>query len=341
MRNLFLFFISVAIIALGLFSIIVEMTISEADQEKNTAEEATLGESTPDKSIPNESISNEISQVVPFELTVKPEVSYPGDTVLVQASQEGWITFNGKLYKLHEGPAGYLTFLPIPIDQKPSELVIQWTPLEKGVLSVKNEVDLKESEESDASKATLTIKEKSFSTQYLTVKKEQEEMRRDTKRIEEDQKKVSQALSSPIEEPLFSGGFLQPLEGRVSTMFGHTRYVNGEFSSRHLAIDIAAPEGTPIIAPANGKVVLAEPLYLSGNRVIIDHGIELYTSFSHLSRLDVQVGDEVEKGDIIGLVGSTGFSTGPHLHHAVYVHGYAVNPELFFGSDPFEWEVID
>ena len=120
-------------------------------------------------------------------------------------------------------------------------------------------------------------------------------------------------------------------------MYGYTRYINGVLDSTHLAMDIAATMGTPILAPNHGRIVLAAELYLSGNIIIIDHGGNLHTSFSHLSKLNVSVGEYVKKGDIIGWVGSTGFSTGPHLHHAVYVHGYPVNPEQFFGANPLSW----
>ncbi len=337
MRKSILVFIVTAIIALGIFGISGRFTSTQPPDQQETeiiTIEADHEETVkPTKPVEPIEAQEPVPQIKPIQLSVKPTVSYPGDTVFVQASQDGMITFNGKEYKLSSASSGHITFLPISIDQKPSELVIQWIPTEQSEATEEIDEDISK----DSRQTKVTIKEKSFSTQYLIVTEEQEKMRRNTKKIEEDQKKFWKALSNPIEEPQFSGAFLQPLEGRFSTMFGYTRYVNGVLSSRHLAIDIAAPDGTPIIAPANGKVVLAESLYLSGNRVIIEHGIELYTYFSNLSRLDVQVGDEVKKGDVIGLVGSTGFSTGPHLHHAVYVHGYAINPELFFGSNPFEW----
>lgn len=272
-----------------------------------------------------------ISQTISApKLTVRPTISYPGDTVLVQASQPGMIEFNGTNYRLHPEKEGYILFLPISIEQTPGEIDLFYHQEQK-----------QEPENSvfnpNTIKAKIEIKEKAFSTQYLEVTSEQQEMYKNTEKINQDRKKVEKALSNPIEEPYFSGKFVQPLEGRISTMYGYSRYINGELDSRHLAIDIAAPEGTPILAPNNGKVVLADYLYLSGNRVIIDHGSYLFSSFSHLIKLNVQTGDTVKKGDIIGWVGSTGFSTGPHLHHAMYVHGFAVNPELFFGSDPFSW----
>lgn len=283
--------------------------------------------------------TNPVGQtIIPFNfqdikqpsISVKPSVSYPGDTILIEASAEGFIEFNGKGYKLSPSQNCYLVFLPISIDQKPGEYPIYFLPENKNNLM--NEFMLP-----NIAFAMVAIKEKEFSTQYLQVTKLQEEMYYNYEKIVEDRKKFNAAMSQSTVNPLFNGSFLQPLHGRVSTMYGYTRYINGVLDSRHLAIDIASPEGTPIIAPNNGNVVLADFLYLSGNRVIIDHGANLFSSFSHMSKLNVKVGNQVKKGDIIGWVGSTGFSTGPHLHHAFYVHGEAVNPELFFGMNPFNW----
>jgi len=165
-----------------------------------------------------------------------------------------------------------------------------------------------------------------------------EAMRRNTERIEADQKKVNEARSRSAETFLFDSPFLKPIEGRLSTPYGYTRYINGKLSSTHNAIDLAAPEGTPIAATNDGVVVLAEELYLTGLTIYIDHGMGLFSQYAHLSELHVSAGDTVKKGDVIGLVGSTGFSTGPHLHFTFWVHNTPANPDLFFDTTPFRWE---
>ncbi len=261
---------------------------------------------------------------------VRPKISYPGDVVIVQATQAGLINFNGKEYRLHPSGDEFLVFLPIPIDHKPGDVDVFFHP-------ESNPIDSARVMSLSRTLFTVTIYSKKFSTQYLEVTNSQQEMVQNHKKIAEDHEKVQKALSKPIKEALFKGTFTQALKGKITTMFGYTRYVNGTLDSKHLAIDIAAPKGSPVIAPNNGKVVLADRLYLSGNRIIIDHGSDLFSSYSHMSKLNVKAGDMVHKGDIIGWVGSTGFSTGPHLHHAFYVNGYAVNPELFFGTDPKSW----
>lgn len=126
------------------------------------------------------------------------------------------------------------------------------------------------------------------------------------------------------------GEFLWPVRGEITTEFGMIRYVNDqESSSRHSGIDIAADEGTPIVATNNGRVVLAQFLQATGNTVVIEHGYGLKSIYYHMSELDCKVGDMVKKGDIIGKVGSTGFSTGPHLHFSMAVNTVWINPWQF------------
>jgi murein DD-endopeptidase MepM/ murein hydrolase activator NlpD len=129
--------------------------------------------------------------------------------------------------------------------------------------------------------------------------------------------------------PRWDGPFRFPIgEGfHCTSPYGTRRsYNGGPVASYHAGSDWGAPEGTPILAPAPGVIVLAEPLFVRGNAVIIDHGAGVYSNFWHLSEIDVQVGDVVETGDPIGKVGTTGLSTGAHLHWEVRVNGIAVDP---------------
>ncbi len=123
--------------------------------------------------------------------------------------------------------------------------------------------------------------------------------------------------------------FAPPLDGefRHSSPFGSRRtYGNDPTLSAHAGEDYSAPPGTPVYAPAAGKVVLAEQLFVRGNAVVIDHGHGVFTGYWHLSELAMQAGDEVATGDLLGKVGSTGLSTGAHLHWEMRVGGMAVDP---------------
>jgi murein DD-endopeptidase MepM/ murein hydrolase activator NlpD len=133
-------------------------------------------------------------------------------------------------------------------------------------------------------------------------------------------------------EQLWSGTFGLPLAGeiRVTAPFGQRRsYNGGPVASYHAGQDLGADKGVPVLAPITGTVVLAEPLNVRGRAVILDHGLGVFTGFWHLSQIDVTVGQAVGRGEVVGLVGNSGLSTGPHLHWEMRVLGVPV--------DPFQW----
>jgi len=127
----------------------------------------------------------------------------------------------------------------------------------------------------------------------------------------------------------FAQHFAWPVEGRISGRFGRARIYNGKPGAPHSGMDIAAPQGTAIRAPADGVVTLAEPdLYITGGTVLIDHGHGIGSNFLHMSRLDVQAGDPVKQGQVIGAVGATGRATGPHLHWGMTWFDVRIDPQL-------------
>ncbi|MDR5894581.1 M23 family metallopeptidase [Larsenimonas suaedae] len=150
-----------------------------------------------------------------------------------------------------------------------------------------------------------------------------------SERIAREQQRVSAARTRNDDRIGFTERFIQPVEGRISGRFGRQRIYNGTPGAPHSGMDIAAPEGTPIKAPASGVITFADPnLYLTGGTVLLDHGFGISSNFLHLSRLNVAVGDHVEQGQIIGRVGSTGRATGPHLHWGMSWFSTRIDPQL-------------
>lgn len=183
---------------------------------------------------------------------------------------------------------------------------------------------------------TITLMPKTFSTQHLQVSKSLE-AKRDEKLLELDAINTDKAKSYTENKSLWKDNFVIPLIGRISTEYGLVRYINNVISGRHTGIDIAAPRGTSVIAANSGIVNFAQKQYVTGNTVIIDHGLGVYSSYAHLNKILVEQGERIEKGQIIGQVGSTGFSTGPHLHWTISIGKTFVNPWLFLEEDPLAW----
>ena len=125
---------------------------------------------------------------------------------------------------------------------------------------------------------------------------------------------------------------IEPAKGLISSEFGVRRFINSQPRSRHSGMDIAAPEGTEVLAPLSGEVIIASNFFYKGNVIYINHGAGLVSSYSHLSKIEVKNGDKVKKGDLIGLIGQTGRVTGPHLHWEIYLMGIAINPEIFLAT---------
>jgi peptidase M23-like protein len=132
-------------------------------------------------------------------------------------------------------------------------------------------------------------------------------------RIKRDAYAVGEARATDTDHMWFADKFIWPADGPISSIYGSQRILNGQPREPHYGVDVAAPEGSPIVAPVGGIVTLAEELYLSGNTMLLDHGHGVSTSYLHMSRMVVKVGDRVDQGQRIGLVGKTGRVTGPHL----------------------------
>ena len=173
----------------------------------------------------------------------------------------------------------------------------------------------------------LVVKAKKFPTRVLTVDPKYVTPPADVlDRINEERARVDGIFASTTPERLWSGPFVLPVPGKVISAFGKRSVYNGQPRSPHRGTDFRGAEGTPIQAPNEGRVVLASNLYYTGNTVILDHGLGLYSYFGHMSVLSVEEGALIHTGEIVGKVGATGLVTGPHLHWTVCLAGIRVDP---------------
>jgi murein DD-endopeptidase MepM/ murein hydrolase activator NlpD len=147
-------------------------------------------------------------------------------------------------------------------------------------------------------------------------------------RIKEDGRMVANARLHRDQQAYYANGFTWPAKGRISGVYGSQRVLNGEPRRPHFGLDIAAPEGTDVYAPADGLITMAHPdMYFSGGTIILDHGQGLSSSFLHLSKILVEAGTFVKQGDLIARIGSTGRASGPHLDWRMNWLDRRVNPQ--------------
>lgn len=167
----------------------------------------------------------------------------------------------------------------------------------------------------------------------------------DLRRIEREKAEIAAAYETVRDSLMMAGSFQSPVEQEtVTSEYGTRRVFNGQLRSYHGGVDLRAYEGTPIYAAQAGLVRLAKNLFYNGNHVILEHGMGVFSSYSHMSRLFVEPGDEVEKGQLLGLSGATGRVTAAHLHWSVRVNGVGVSPMQFaavLGSLYRDGEIVE
>jgi murein DD-endopeptidase MepM/ murein hydrolase activator NlpD len=262
-----------------------------------------------------------VKRVIPFQLKISAKRLFPGDVfqISIRGSkpiQEVEASFTGQKILFYPGSDGRVWNALVGIDLE----------TKAGRHPIQGNLRLKDGR-SELFERSLQILPKDFPTQSITVDEKFVTLSpEDSKRAAEDGKKTESIWGKASSEKFWQGRFLIPVESELTSGFGRRRVVNNQPRSPHSGVDLKAATGTPIRAANNGRVVLAEELFFTGNTVIIDHGLGLYTYYAHCSKLQVRVGEEVKKGQVIAEVGSTGRVTGPHLHWACRLNGARVNP---------------
>lgn len=250
-----------------------------------------------------------------------PQVVKQGDACIVRASGPASLPsihgeFRGGRFPLPAAshPRTYEGLLGIDMDTPPGKYKIKVTAKDG---------------EGRLYKSTLWLKvqKADFSTQKITLPSSMVELDPKTlERVNQEAKRLQVLFQGFRNERLWTSPFLRPVKGEISSAFGMRRIINEKPKSPHTGVDLRAEEGTPVLACNSGIVALVDQLFFSGNSVVLDHGWGIYSMYFHLSEALVREGDGVNKGDLLGRVGSTGRSTAPHLHWGVRINGVMVNP---------------
>jgi len=174
----------------------------------------------------------------------------------------------------------------------------------------------------------LTVRDGGFPVQRLNVDDRDVELsQEDLARSQRETDQLLRIFRTTTPAALWDGSFESPLEhAKASGSFGKRRILNDQPRSPHSGEDFSVPAGTPVHAPQRGRVVMASDLFFTGNTVVIDHGLGLYTFYAHLQSMAVEIGATVSTGDLLGRVGATGRVTGPHLHWAARLNDTRVDP---------------
>ena len=257
-------------------------------------------------------------------VTVVPERPRVGDVIFVTLEPEGEVlraacSWGGKSYRFPGDGSATELVLPVSLKTKPGahHATVYWKYVDGGM---------------GKETVPVEVEAREFAVQHLKLSRAQE-ARYSAPETARERRLIGSALDL-VGAERWQGSFVMPVEGRISTEFGMQRYINGRLSYRHRGIDIAAPEGTPVLAAADGVVSLADASFLlHGQTVVVDHGHGVSTLYIHMSEIAVERGEAVTQGQMVGRVGATGVATGPHLHFGVYAHHEAVDP-FFWMSLP-------
>jgi murein DD-endopeptidase MepM/ murein hydrolase activator NlpD len=229
-----------------------------------------------------------------------PQVYYGGRRALVAAQGDSWVALVG-----------------IPLSAKAG----------------RHEVTIKTADRTRQAAFSVSMKE--YPAQRITLKNTHmvNPEPEDLERIKADRVAIDAALATWTEQDTVDTDFVSPVEGKLTSLFGLRRFFNKQARSPHSGVDIAAPAGKPVKAPACARVISTGNYFYNGKTVFLDHGQGLISAYFHMNEVKVRAGQKLERGDLLGTVGATGRATGPHLHWSIYLNGAQVDPTLFIAAD--------
>ncbi|KTC84086.1 peptidase, M23/M37 family [Legionella brunensis] len=244
----------------------------------------------------NHSVNGGVT-IIPIDIKQKPEVYFENKKIAVIPSSK---------------PNQWLLLVGIPLDKQQSiQNLVMTKPYRMSI--------------------PFHVTDKYYATQYLTIKDERlaNPYAEDKIRIDQENKEMTAIYSQFTPNNPFIEGFKAPAHGPITSLFGLKRFYNNLPWPPHSGLDIGAPQDTPVHVIAKGNVVSTKEYFFTGNTVIVDHGMGVFSLYAHLKRIDVKVGDHLQQGASVGTVGMTGRATGPHLHWSMVMNQTLVDPLLF------------
>ncbi|CEK11144.1 M23 family metallopeptidase [Legionella hackeliae] len=235
--------------------------------------------------------------IIPIDIKQQPEIYYDNKKIAVIPSMK---------------PNQWLLIVGIPLDkEQPIQELIMKKPYRMSI--------------------PFHVTDKYYATQYLTIKDQSliNPSPEDQARIDQETKEMGALYAQYTPTNPFAVKFTPPAHGPITSLFGLKRFYNNQSRPPHSGLDIGAPEGAPVHVIAKGNVVSAKEYFFTGNTVIVDHGMGLFSLYAHLKNMDVKVGDQLQQGQQVGIVGKTGRATGPHLHWSMIMNQTLVDPLLF------------
>lgn len=175
----------------------------------------------------------------------------------------------------------------------------------------------------------FTITDANFKQEHITLTPKKQKIKKDKKSRTNENVIIGKKFKTISNRKKYDGKFIWPVKGKFTSEFGTQRVYNNTPGWKHSGIDISGNTGTPIKATQSGTIILAKSLKVHGNTVMIDHGLGIVSIYNHLNKISVKLNDNVNKGDIIGTVGSTGIATGSHLHFGISVQSIRINPRTW------------
>jgi hypothetical protein len=260
-----------------------------------------------------------------LSVTVAARTIQPGELIVLTVTSSRAVdavrvrAFGHEVPVFDAGKNTWQALIGVDVDVKPARYTV--------------DVDAQERSLAHHHSVALPVRRRTFATRTLTVDPAFVNPPPEVEpRIKEEARALTVLWATSTASRLWSGRFVRPVPGQSTSRFGSLSIFNGQPRNRHSGEDFASPEGTPIVAPGGGRVALARDLYFSGNTVVIDHGLGLFSLLAHLSAFDVKQDEEVTAGQRIGLVGATGRVTGAHLHWAVRLGGSRIDPSSLLAT---------